>query len=64
MNKTVHLAETPTPNVVDLSRPVPTRAEKITRTLGVVALVAGAIAAGASAVNHHVRESKGKSKGK
>ncbi len=40
-------------NVVDLSRPAPTTAERIIKTVGVVALAAGVIAAGCGAAKAH-----------
>jgi hypothetical protein len=45
--------------VVDLSRPAPTRGEKIIRTLGLVGLVAGTIAAGAVAAHSHAKSNGG-----
>lgn len=49
-----------TARVVDLSRPAPTRTERVLKTLGVVALVAGTIAAGASAARNHCKSNTDK----
>jgi hypothetical protein len=61
MPKVVNLSQTAnSAKVVDLSRPAPTRGEKIIRTLGLVGLVAGTIAAGAVAAHSHAKSNAGK----
>jgi len=53
MPKVINLFETPAKTkVVDLSRPMPT-CERVIKGLATVALVAGTIAAGASAAHAH-----------
>ncbi len=58
--KTVNLSEpTRHAKIVDLSKPAPSTGERIVRGLATVALVAGSIAAGASAAHAYVKP-KGK----
>ena len=58
--KVIHLSQ-PAANarVIDLSRPASTRGEKIVKTIGLVGLIAGTIAAGATAAHAHAKSKRG-----
>lgn len=52
--KVIHLSQPAAgARVIDLSRPAPTRGEKLVKTIGLVGLIAGTIAAGATAAHAH-----------
>jgi hypothetical protein len=59
MSKVVDLSKPATQTkVVDLSRPMPTKSERVINGLDTIAMVAGAIAAGACAARSHLTPGK------